>query len=301
MLIRRLAIAATAGAVVSWGLAASVAKWIDLDGVTLAFYRMWFGAAASIILLYMRGGRLTRSTLLLCVPGGLALASDCTLFFGAVKLTTVSNAAVIASLIPVPILLVAPRMFGEKVTVPDILWIGTALLGVALGVYGSSGTPNWNPVGDLMAFGAMLSFAVYFMASKHARRHTGTLEYLAGMMLVGAVGVTPGVIIFGTGISVDNSQVLVGVLMLALLPSLGHLLINWAHPHLELWISSTITSAMPIVAALGALAVFGEPIVMWQGLGMLIVLVAVSRVAMRTGSMELTTARGAGANNRNTQ
>jgi drug/metabolite transporter (DMT)-like permease len=44
---------------------------------------------------------------------------------------------------------------------------------------------------------------------------------------------------------------------------------------------------MPVVAALLALAVFKEPIVPWQMAGMLVVVVAVVKIAMRTDQMKI--------------
>ncbi len=287
MRARRLAVGAGAGAVLSWSLAPTLAKWIALDGLSVAFYRMWLGAAATLFLLYLRGGRLTREGLIISVPGGLALAGDASLFFSAVKLTTVSNAVVIFSLIPVPILLVAPRMFGERVKLHDVWWVAAALVGVSLVVYGSSGTVHWSPTGDLLAVGSMLSFAAYLIASKRARQSLGTLEFQSGMMLVGAIAVTPAALIFGTGLAINSAGVALGVGLLALVPSIGHLMMNWAHVHLEIWVAATLTSTMPVVAALMALAVFKEPIVPWQVVGMLVVLVAVVKIAMRTGQMKI--------------
>jgi drug/metabolite transporter (DMT)-like permease len=287
MRTHRLAVGAGAGAALSWGLAPTLAKWLALDGLSLAFYRMWLGAAVTMVLLYLRGGRLTRECVLASVPGGSALVSDASLFFTAVQLTTVSNATVICSLIPVPILLVTPRMFGERVKLHDLGWVAAALGGVSLVVYGSSGTLNWSPKGDLLAVGSMLSFAAYFIASKRARQSMGTLEYQSAMMLVGAIAVTPAALIFGTGLAMNSAGVALGVGLLALVPSIGHLLMNWAHPHLELWVAATLTSTMPVVAALLALAVFKEPIVPWQMAGMLVVVVAVVKIAMRTDQMKI--------------
>ena len=284
---RHLAFGAGTGAVLCWGIAAALIKGVNLDGLSLAFYRMWLGAAMTLLLLYMRGGRLTYKGVLASVPGGLALACDCTLFFLSVKMTTISNAAVIGSLIPVPILLVGPFMFRERVTLHDLGWVAAALAGVSFVVFGSSGTPNWSPTGDLLAVGSMMGWAAYFIASKWARRNMGALEYLATVMLVSAIAITPAALIFDADLSINSGDVILGIVLLSIVPSLGHLLMQWAHAHLELWVAATLASTMPVVAAVVALVAFGEPIVSWQAVGMLLVVVTVGKIAVRTGQMEI--------------
>lgn len=283
---RSLAIGAGAGAVLLWSLVPTLVKWIELNGLSLAFYRMWFGSAVTIFLLYMRGGRLTRERLRSSIPGGLALAADCSIYFVAVKLTTVTNAVVISSLIPLPLLLVAHWMFAERVKLVDLCWVAAALGGVCLVVYGSSRTLAWSFTGDLLAFVAMLLFAGYFIASKRARQSASALECQSGMMLIGAIAMTPLAVIFGIDLSIDSPAMLLAVLVLALLSSSGHMMMNWAHAHMELWVAATLTSSMPAVAALVALAVFGEPIVPWQVAGIVVVVLAVVKVVVRTDQMK---------------
>src|SRR5207247_374493 len=79
-------------AVLMWGAASVMAKGADhVDGLTLAFHRLWVGALAMFVIFTLRGGRLRLSLLWAALPAGIAFAADIGLFFTAVKHTTVAN------------------------------------------------------------------------------------------------------------------------------------------------------------------------------------------------------------------
>src|SRR5881227_3066280 len=73
-------VAGTVGALVAvimWGAASVLAKSADrVDGLTLAFHRLWVGALAMFVIYTLRGGRLRWRLLLAAVPAGIAFAAD---------------------------------------------------------------------------------------------------------------------------------------------------------------------------------------------------------------------------------
>jgi len=76
------------------------------------------GAAAVIylVLLNLAGRRLTIRHLVKSAPAGVALGLDLVLFFTAIKLTTIANAAVIGSMQPLIILLISSKYLGETIS-----------------------------------------------------------------------------------------------------------------------------------------------------------------------------------------
>ena len=142
-------------AVSVWGVVAVVTRFVDqVNGLVLAFHRLWIGAAATLAVFYATGRRLSWRTIRLSIPGGLAFGGDIVLFFSALRHTTVANATVVGALQPALVMLVAGRLFGEAVTAGIIGWSLTAIVGVAIVVYGSSGAPVWSVTGDLLAAGS---------------------------------------------------------------------------------------------------------------------------------------------------
>ena len=66
----------------------------------------------------------------------------------------------------------------------------------------------------------------------------------------------------------------------------GHLLINWAHDHVELTVMSLLTLAVPVFAVASAAIFLDEGVTWVQVFGMLIVIGALSVVAVRAARTE---------------
>jgi drug/metabolite transporter (DMT)-like permease len=271
-------------AVSVWGGVAVVAKLVDgISGTVLGFHRLWIGTLVTLAVFTARGGRVSRSLLRDCAAGGVAFGLDIVLFFSALKHTTVANATVIGALQPALLLLVVGRLFGERVTVVIVAWTGVAIAGVAVVMYGSAGTPAWSPFGDLLAVGALFAWTGYFVASKQARRRRNALEYLTGLLIVATVVAAPVAIIFGGRFLPPKSTDWGYIAALAVgSGGIGHLLINWAHDHVDLSVMSIMTLAVPVVAVVSAAVFLDEPIVGTQVLGMAVVLLALGMVVVRT-------------------
>ena len=279
-------------AVSVWGAIAVVAKLVDgIDGTVLGFHRLWIGALATVAVFVARGGRLSWALLRDCVPGGIAFGLDIVLFFSALKHTTVANATVIGALQPALLLLVVGRLFGERVTAAIVGWTAVAIAGVAIVMYGSAGTPAWSPQGDILAIGALVAWTGYFVASKQARKQRGALEYLAGLLVVATVLAAPVAIFLGGRFVPEHGIDWAWIAALAVgSGGFGHLLINWAHDHVDLSVMSILTLAVPVFAAASAALFLDEPIVGAEVVGIAIVFVALAVVVLRTSKEDVAVA-----------
>ena len=97
----------------------------------------------------------------------------------------------------------------------------------------------------------MLAWVVYLFITKKARAGIGTLEYMTAMNLTAAATVLPLLVLF------DRSSVLPPaggwgwIVLLALVPGfLGHGLLTWAQPLVDLSVSSILLQAEPVSAAI---------------------------------------------------
>src|SRR5688572_22661016 len=271
-------------AVTMWGGMAVVIRKIDeIDGLVVGFHRLWIGAVATVAIFYATGRRLRASSFRLSLVGGLAFGLDIVLFFTALKNTTVANATVVGALQPALVLLIAGPMFGEVATIGLVSWSLAAIAGVAVVVYGSSGAPLWSPMGDLLAIGALLAWTVYFVASKRVSGRIAPFEYLTAMLVIAAAVVTPVALLSGQRIEPGGPAQWAWIAALAVgSGGVGHLLVNWAHPHVDLSVMSLLTLAIPVVAVISAAIFLDESIEWIQVLGMAIVLTAVGVVAIGT-------------------
>lgn len=277
-------LAATTG-VVLWGCLVPVAKKAqDVNGIVLGFHRLWIGAVAVLLVFYLTGGRLTWRTLRTSVWGGLTFGLDIIFFFSAIKLTTVANATIMGALQPTVLMYVGARWFGEKVSGSLVGLTIIAIGGAGLVALGSAQGSNddWSLIGDLCALAALVSWSGYFVASKKARETLGSLEYLAAFLVVATLLVLP-VALLAPGPFDPGAEGWWVVLVVALLSGgVGHFLMNWAHPHIPLYLASLLTLATPVMSTTVAAIFLDEAVNATQLVGMTIVIGAVALVVLRT-------------------
>ncbi len=246
-------IAGVVAAVAAWGFGPVLVKLIELPGLTLALYRLWLGFAVMLAVVALTGRRLRWTDLRTAGSAGLLFGVNVAFFFTALKHTSVADASLITALAPVLILVVAGPWFGERVRPRDIGLTAVTIGGVVLVVLGSSGSPEWSLFGDLLAVGALVTWAAYFVASKRARVRLGTLEFQAGVML-GAGGIaTPVVLLSGSDLVLPRGDDWIWLLLFVIVPgALGHSLMSWAHRYVDVSVSSLIVVAQPVVSTLAA-------------------------------------------------
>jgi drug/metabolite transporter (DMT)-like permease len=277
-----LGIAAAGTAVASWGLGNVMAKFIALTGPSLSFDRFWFGATYTVAVATACRRRVFWRGLRLAAPAGLAFGLNTVLFFSAVKLTSVTNATIIAALQPALVLCVVGRLFGERVR-PDVIAATALALGGAVAVVaGGRAGGGDNLAGDALAGLALILWAAYFVGAKQARREMGTLEFQAAVTVVAAVTITPVALAYGAPLW-SGWGTAGWVVLLAIGPGGGHYLMNWAHEHTSLTLASLTTLAIPVVAMAGAAVILGERITAVQLAGTAVVLGSLAAVVLRGG------------------
>lgn len=271
-------------AVCAWGLGNVWVKLADVEGLALAFYRLWLASAVLVAVLAVSGGRLRTGVLTRAAPAGVLFGVNVAMFFSALKLTSVANANLITALQPALVLVVAGPLFGESVGRREAAWTALSLAGVAIVVIGSAGTPEWSPLGDLLAAGALVTFTGYFLISKQARETLGTLEYITGVQLVAAIVVTPITLASGQDLAAGGTDWLWLAVFVMLPGAGGHLLINWAHRYVAVSVSSMLMLAVPVVAAASAWIILDEPLGPVQLVGGAITIASIVAIVRRPAS-----------------
>ena len=266
-------------AVIVWGASGVVAKRIDMGGIAIGVYRFGLYAIALTAWMAARKAPLTVRGLKHSLLGGIALGLDIALFFSAIKLTTIVNATVVTALQPLLVMLAAVIFFDEKITRRDLLLGATALAGVAIVVFGSTSSPEWNLQGDIIALGALVAWAGYFIFSKHAQQSITSVEYTAGTATIAAIINLPLAIAFGQDLSWPTAESWKWLLILTVGAGIiGHSLMNWSLQRIPLWVGSTLTLLIPVASAALGWAWLGESLGAMQIVGMAIVLGALGLV-----------------------
>jgi drug/metabolite transporter (DMT)-like permease len=269
---------------IAWGSTGIFVKEITLTALPLTFYRLWLGVIFLGVLLLVRRRPLSVAVLLRSVLGGLFLAGDIALFFSALKLTSVAVATVIGALQPALVLVVAGRLFGERVgwrvVVCTLISIG-GIVAVAVG----PGVPRGaHLTGDALAVGSLIAFTGYWLVSKRVIGVSADTErYTFGVMLVAAVTMTPIVLLSGQGLGPVSRADWFWLILLALVPGSGHLMFNFAHRFIDVSVSSVVSAGNPVVASVLALLVLGEPLDAVQVAGGIVAVLAIAAVAHQAG------------------
>lgn len=283
----RFGVPAVLLATVAWGSGSVVTKMVTASGMSTVMVRLWLGVPIGLSLWALRRRWPTWESLRRCIPGGVLFGIHVSLFFSALKLTSVANVTFIGALQPVLVLLVAGRWLGEKAT-PRLLALSAAAMGgVALVVYGNEAVPG-ALLGDLLAVANIVVWTIFFVYTKKARDHVEAVDYQATMTVIAALVVTPVALALGADAGEIDGLDWLWLAFIALVPgTLGHLLMNWAHRYVDATVSSLVILAVPVVAAAGAAVLLGEAVTWMQAAGGAVVLASIGAIvagSTRTGA-----------------
>jgi drug/metabolite transporter (DMT)-like permease len=257
----RLGLGAVLASVSAWGLTSVIIKSIDMDAIAIAFWRFLIYAAILTVWMYTRGGHLTWSVFRITLPAGLLLGGDVVLFFTAVKVTNVVNATTIGALQPLVIAGFASHLFGEHIRRREVLAAIVAIIGVIVIITQSSGTPEWSGAGDLAAVGALFCWSGYFVYTKRVSTQVSALPFTTGTAWWTTAVALPLGFVFGQDMSPPPGSEWAPLILLLLVGGvLGHLLMNWGISRVPLWLSSTLTLLIPVLASVAAWVWLDEPL-----------------------------------------
>lgn len=273
-------------AIVLWSAGNVMVREVPMPGLQIAFWRILLGAIVYTVAVYLTGRRMSWAHIRRTIPTGVTISLEIAFFFVAIKATTVANATVIGSLVPLLLMGVASRQFGEVVT---RFLVGAAVVslgGVALVMYGSSSEASWGLRGDLLAAVALVFFAAYFALAKAARAHVPALEFQAAIWIVGAVVLLPVSVIDAGGVDVPSAGNWLWLVGLLLVPGTGHFAMNWAHPRVKLTVTSMLTLGVPVLTTIGGVILLDEAVDILQVAGIAVVLGALAEVIRREAQLE---------------
>ena len=272
---------AAVGAVGFMAFGPSIVKKVEMAEMAFVFWRLGLAAAFYAVVLVLAGNRLRWVDLKRSAVGGVIFAVNLVFFILSMRRTSAVNAVVIASLQPVLLLAVGHRLFGERPHRSVYVGATVAFLGVvvAMAGAGAGGVSTWS--GDLMALITMILFASYYVASKKARAEMDSITYQLALTVVATAVLLPIALVAEGGVALPSGGDWWMVAAMAIIPGTGHLLTNFAHGHVTLTQMSLISLLFTAVAPLYAWWLIDERIAGQQGLGMAVVLVALSFVVTR--------------------
>jgi drug/metabolite transporter (DMT)-like permease len=262
--------------ILALSLSSLFVRWADAPGAVTSFYRM---AVASLVFLVIfarqpaAARRIERRWLFLPLLGGLFTALDHATWATAINYTRVANATLMNNLAPLWVALVAFLIWRERLSVQFWLGLVMAIGGAAL-VLGSDflARPQLNS-GNLLAVLSSLFYAAYFLTTQRGRAHFSTLTYVFLITAVSSLILLGANLLLGNPLWGYNTPTLLAFLGAGLISQvIGYFSVGYALGHLPASLVSPTMIAQPVLTALMAIPLAGEPLLPPQWIGGLIVL-----------------------------
>ena len=278
-----LALLACVAAVIAWSVGPLFVRGITAPAIAFTPIRLVLSVPVMTVSAYMSGGRLTVAMVKKCVVPGVLFAVSMLTGFMSFQHTSIANATLISALQPVLMLLVAPRLFGERPTVLRICMCVVALGGVSMVVFAAQANSAAGLSGDIYALINLVVWSSYFVAAKKARdsgTHAGS--FLAAVFLVATLVIVPLAIIVGADFAQVNGNDWWLIAAQVVVPGLiGHTLITWATRYLDITMVSLINLLSPAISMAGAWIIYSQSMQTLQVVGAVVMLIAVG-VVVRT-------------------
>lgn len=155
-------------------------KNISLPSIEIAFFRAVIGSLfllfSGLIMKKKISFKLIKENILLLILSGVALGFNWILLFQAYKYTTISNSTLSYYFAPVFVIILAPIILKEKLTITKILCVITAMVGlfliVSVGSSSVQGTYN-HLLGIMYGLSAAILYASVILMNKFIKNLSG--------------------------------------------------------------------------------------------------------------------------------
>ena len=275
-----LALTACVVAILAWSVGPLMVRGISAPAMAFTPIRLILSVPVMVVSAYVAGGKVSFAIMRRCFFPGIFFAVSMLSGFASFQHTSIANATLISSLQPVLMLLVAPRLFGEKPTVLRVCMSVVAVCGVSMVVFfaSSSGSAHWE--GNFYALANLVVWSIYFVLAKSVRdvdMHAGS--FLAGVFIVATFIVVPWAVIVGADFALVDGNDWWLIAGQVIIPGLvGHSLITWSTRFLDITLVSLVNLLSPALSMAGAWIIYDQSMRIMQVFGALIMLVAVGVV-----------------------
>ena len=257
----------------------------DVPSLMIATYRL---TISSIILLTIAKGRgirftsLSRKQLLIGLLGGLFLSLHFSLWISSLRFTSVASSVVLVTTNPIFVGLFSYLFFRERQPPELILGIILSFSGsiiLAIGDSGLQGLSIQNPsylLGDVLALLGAIMTSGYLMVGSKLREEMDVLSYTSIVYTFSAFFLLAASLLWGIPFTGYKANSYLCMALLAIVPQLiGHTAINWSLKHLKTSMVAITILGEPLGASILAYIIFHETIEPFQGIGIVLIFVAI--------------------------
>ena len=240
-----------------------IARYLEnVPAVAISFWRMGFGA---IILWGISSVRkqcpLRNDNLKRTLMAGVFLGIHFALFFGAIKLTTIANAAFLGTLAPVITFLIEKYILKRNHAPTVILGLGLAICGAIIIVGNKFDYSSSYTIGNLLAVACSIFLGMAFIISENVRQEVGTISFSRTLFSTAAVTLLIIAILSGTRLMGFSTFEYTGLIMLGIVPTLlGHGSMYYAIRYVSPTVVASTPMGEPVLASIMAWFLFQEAV-----------------------------------------
>lgn len=275
---RGLSVIEGALAGILFGSAAVLIRFISLDAVSIAFWRLVIASAALLAGAKIMGYSLgfDRKNLVPILLLGALLAIHFILFIASVKETTILNATVLVNTSPLQAVAIAALIYHAKPNPKQSLGLAMAFAGVVLiALADLSQFKQGSIIGDVLAMLAATSEAFYLNIGRRVRRQMQAIKTMLPVFAAAALfTMLFSIVIAGAPSLPAELGSIIPLLGLGLIPTaLGHTLYFSSLLHLKAFETATLALIEPLgAAALGFVVFFEVPGLIFSGAAVMVLI-----------------------------
>jgi len=243
--------------------------------LAIVAYRMLFAVAivlpmSSVWRLFgNRAGRpkISRADTIASSAAGALFALDVTLWALSLQFTSVSSAALLVSMDPVFVAIIAALVFGERPSLAMVAGMAVAVAGatiITVGDFRIAGRAVW---GDALALSAALAETGYLLLGRHVRRRVDTLPYVSIVYTSCAACVWIAVLAFRAPMQIGAHDIWIALALAVCATVIGHTLVSKSLGHMPAAVVAISFLSQPIITALLAYLVLHQVVAPLTALG----------------------------------
>ena len=207
---------------------------------------------------------------------GLFFAGDLAVWHWSIRFTSVANATLLANFAPIFVVSGGWLFFRQRVGVPFLIGMGTALIGTTLMVGKSFQISVQHLWGDVLGLITAMFYAGYILSVKRLRSEFSASIIMACSGVVTSAALLPVALCSGEHLIPESMQGWKPLVGLALVSQVGgQSLIAYALAHLPAAFSSLTLLLQPVMATVFAWLILNETIGPLQALGGVLVLIGI--------------------------
>ena len=206
--------------------------------------------------------------------------------------TTATNTSLIVCSCPLFAMMLVALAYRQSERFTRVQVIGSLLacLGMAVVVLNGRFVLHLSPIGDMLAFGACLCWAVYSLLMKSVTERYSTFFITRKVFIYGLLTILPYYLVFPSFPSMEvifNSQVLWNLLFLSVVASMICFLVwNWVIRQLGAVVATNWVYVNPITTIIFAWWLLHEQITLWFLLGSVLIIVGMILSDRKTNNRE---------------